>query len=573
MEIYQETIGDLPLLAHVIKRSGLVSCIDRHYPTHGNWTGASVGNTVLGWLMYILSANDHRVYKVEDWAHHHLVSLRWALEDEGITGKTFQDDRLDNLLERFSDTATWETMVSEHIGNLIRLYELPTQTARVDSVNMPAYREVTENGLFQYGHRKEHQANLPFLKTMLVSLDPLGLPITSLSVDGKRSDEPLYLPAIQQARQILGDGILYVGDTKLCNLENCAGIASTGNFYMGPLSLTQYNAAALQAAVRYALTDRSSWQAVSRIDPHTEQSSIFAQSYELPQRERRTLDHIWSERLIAILDPIAQRSQVNSLDNRIKKAQLELTERFIHKKRRLVFRETHREQANAWVNKVLTKFKVAEFLDITWVESQNSTQQTLQKTTKGGLNQPIYPKISIKQQALDEFRTTAGWRIYATNAPIDRLPTQEVLPYYRQEFLIEQQFHKLLTKTTHFLPIFTKKENRITALIRIVCLALQFTATLQFTARQELAKKKQHLKHIVPGNSGKKVEKPSAEILLKRFQPIAAVWVIMPNQKAVAKLINWEQVNEDILDILKCPIDLYDNFIHAFFDVKELGSS
>jgi transposase len=573
MEIYQEPIGDLPLLAHLIKQSGLVSCLDRHYPTHGNWTGPSVGKLVLGWLMYILSENDHCVYKVEDWSARHLVSLRWAFEDEHLSSTAFQDDRLDNLLERFSDGAVWETMLSEHLSHLVRVYDLPTQTARVDSVNMPAYREVRDNGLFQYGHRKEHQANLPFLKTMLVSLDPLGLPITSLCVDGKRSDEPLYQPAIEQAQQILGTGILYVGDTKLCNLENCAYIASTGNFYMGPLSLTQFNAQAVQTAVKYALTDCAAWQDVSRTDPISQQVTVFAKAYELPQRQRSTLEHAWSERLIAVLDPIAQRSQIRSLEQRLKKAQSELLERFIPKKRRLVFRQVHLQEAASFVNKVLIKYKVTDFLTLTWVEAQNQPSKGLKQTDKNGDSHPIYPKITLNQQAIDEFKITAGWRMYATNAPMDRLPTKEVLPYYRQEFLIEQQFHKLLTKTTHFLPIFTKKENRIKALVRLLCLALQITATLQFTARQELAKKKGHLQQIVPGNQGRKVEDPSAEILLKKFQPVAAVWVIIPNQKAVAKIINWEHVHEEILDILKCPIDLYLNYMNAFLDVKELGSS
>ena len=92
MEIHHEKIGDLPLIAQIIKSSGLVSCIDKHYPTHGNWRSPSVGNLMLGWLMYIISENDHRVYKVEDWAKEHLVSLRWALDAPGLTSKSFQDD-------------------------------------------------------------------------------------------------------------------------------------------------------------------------------------------------------------------------------------------------------------------------------------------------------------------------------------------------------------------------------------------------------------------------------------------------------------------------------------------------
>lgn len=566
MEVHQEKIGDLPLIAQIIKSSGLMSCIDKYYPTHGNWRSPSIGNLMLGWLMYIISENDHRVYKVEDWAKEHLVSLRWALDAPDLTSKSFQDDRLANLLERFSDKAAWNAMLSEHNAHLIRLYELPTDIARVDSVNIPAYRDPEEGSLFQFGHRKNHQPNLPQVKTMLVSLDPLALPITSITVDGKRSDEPLYIPAIEQARAALGaTGMLYVGDSKLCNLENCSYIASTGNFYMGPLSRIQYSEQSLRVSVLQALEDKKSWQSISRIDPKTKELEAFGQAYELSQRERCNpqTQVWWYERLIAILDPVAQSTQKESLEKRLKMAQLEILERFIPKKRRLIFKEEHRAEANAFINKVLTKFKVKAFLETDLFVAKEVTKD----------KDPLYIKITLKEQEIADFNTLAGWRIYATNAPLERLQTKDVLPCYRQEFLIEQQFHKLLTKTTSLLPLYLKDEGRIDALIRILCLALQFVATIQYTARQELAKQNDKMDDLVPGNKGRKTEKPTAEILLKRFSTVTAVWIVMPNQPVIAKLINFDPVHTKILKILNCPHDLYLKFINAFDYVNELAPS
>ena len=514
----------------------------------------------------LISENDHRVYKVEDWAKEHLVSLRWALDAPDLTSKTFQDDRLGNLLERFSDKTAWNAMLSEHSRHLIRLYELPTDIARVDSVNIPAYRDPEEGSLFQFGHHKNHQPNLPQVKTMLVSLDPLALPITSITVDGKRSDEPLYIPAIEQARAALGaTGMLYVGDSKLCNLENCSYIASTGNFYMAPLSRTQYSEQSLRISVLQALEDKKSWQSISRIDPKTKELEAFGQAYELSQRERCNpqTQVWWYERLIAILDPVAQSTQKESLEKRLKMAHLEILERFIPKKRRLIFKEEHRAEANAFINKVLTKFKVKAFLETDLFVAKEVTKE----------KDPLYIKITLKEQEIADFNTLAGWRIYATNAPLERLQTKDVLPCYRQEFLIEQQFHKLLTKTTSLLPLYLKDEGRIDALIRILCLALQFVATIQYTARQELAKQNDKMDDLVPGNKGRKTEKPTAEILLKRFSTVTAVWIVMPNQPVIAKLINFDPVHTKILKILNCPDDLYVKFINAFDYVNELAPS
>ena len=156
---------------------------------------------------------------------------------------------------------------------------------------------------------------------------------------------------------------------------------------------------------------------------------------------------------------------------------------------------------------------------------------------------------------------------------MERLQTKDVLPCYRQEFLIEQQFHKLLTKTTSLLPLYLKNEGRIDALIRILCLALQFVATIQYTARQQLAKQNEKMDDLVPGNKGRKTEKPTAEILLKRFSPVTAVWIKVPNQPLVAKLINFEPVHTKILKMLNCPDDLYVTFMNAFDYVNEPAPS
>ncbi len=67
------------------------------------------------------------------------------------------------------------------MGNLVRL----------DSTNGSGYWQVTEDGLFQFGHSKGHRLTLPQFKVMLATLDPLGLAVGLQVVSGDKADDSL----------------------------------------------------------------------------------------------------------------------------------------------------------------------------------------------------------------------------------------------------------------------------------------------------------------------------------------------------------------------------------------------
>src|SRR6266446_7817577 len=41
--IITERVDDIPLLIEQMQRMGLPTLLDNHFPTHGNWTGLSLG--------------------------------------------------------------------------------------------------------------------------------------------------------------------------------------------------------------------------------------------------------------------------------------------------------------------------------------------------------------------------------------------------------------------------------------------------------------------------------------------------------------------------------------------------
>jgi hypothetical protein len=65
--ITNERVDDLPVLLTQIEQMGVQKLIDKHFPTHGNWQGKSLGSIAVIWLAHILSQADHRLNHVQAW--------------------------------------------------------------------------------------------------------------------------------------------------------------------------------------------------------------------------------------------------------------------------------------------------------------------------------------------------------------------------------------------------------------------------------------------------------------------------------------------------------------------------
>jgi transposase len=103
--IITERVDDIPLLLEQRQRMSLPSLIDKHFPTHGNWQGLSLGWVSTIWLSAILSRGDHRLVHVEPWVVNRLWTLRTAT-GQAVERLDFTDDRLEIVLRRLSPTTS-----------------------------------------------------------------------------------------------------------------------------------------------------------------------------------------------------------------------------------------------------------------------------------------------------------------------------------------------------------------------------------------------------------------------------------------------------------------------------------
>ena len=150
--IITERVDDIPLLLEQMQRMGLPTLLDTHFPTHGNWTGLSLGWVSTIWLSSILSRGDHRMVHVAPWVAKRLWTLG-ATTGQAVTRVDFTDDRLEIVLRRLSDDERWSAFESALNQHTVRVYDLSTARVPVDSTSASVYATVSEGGLFQFGHQ------------------------------------------------------------------------------------------------------------------------------------------------------------------------------------------------------------------------------------------------------------------------------------------------------------------------------------------------------------------------------------------------------------------------------------
>ncbi len=193
---------------------------------------------------------------------------------------------------------------------------------------------MTEEGLFQLGYSKDHRPDLPQLKVMLSTLDPLGLPVATQVVSGERADDRLYLPAIAQVSQSLNaHGFLYVGDCKMAALDTRAYLEAQQDFYLCPLAAKQMPEEVLDEYLKPVWAGEQDLTPISR-EREAGKPEQIAEGYErrvLLAREVAGRTISWTERQLIVRSHKLATAATAALHARLAKAQAELERLNEHK--------------------------------------------------------------------------------------------------------------------------------------------------------------------------------------------------------------------------------------------------
>jgi len=575
MEMGAECMSDVVLLLGQMKQMSLPDLLDHRISKYQREQRVSLGWVICIWLAYIMSKGDHRKVSVQDWVRGMRETLKQATGLQ-IREADFTDDRLTIALQHLSGDELWNQIEQDLGQHLIRVYDLPQETVRVDATTVSGYREGGEGSLWQFGHSKDNP-NLRQIKMMMSVLDPLGFPTALQLVPGQHADDGLYIPILEQTfRYLQRKGLLVVGDCKMSATAIRAFIQAAGDYYLTPLSQVGEVASQMPAWIEAGVAKGENLSKVQISDE--EGTHEIARGYEV-KRFCTHEEQTWEERVLIVRSFAFAEAQQHYLEKRLTKARaalVALTPPIGQGKRQIKDEETLVVRAEA----ILEKHEVMGLLTYRYVR-ESKQEEKLVGSGRGGPNRPRQMIEHVRYQitqvqrnavAIAKHVATLGWRAYGTNAPQTRLSFENAVLEYRNEFRIERVFGRFKGDQLAIAPLFVKRDDQVVGLTRLLSLAVRVLILMEFVVRRALAEQQRVLAGLYLDSSRKTTAKPTAERLLRVFSHIKLVTLSLPD-KVVYQVTNFSPVHQEIIDLLGFPPDLYTSLNQTLSRVSQASMS
>jgi transposase len=522
LTVTTEQVDDFPVLVAQAERMAIPELLNRHFTVHGNWQGLSLGWVGTTWLGHILSEGDHRLNHVQPWVEKNPLTVKRSI-GQAARGLDFTDDRLERVLDTLSDDDGWAAFETELNQRTLRVYALKAEVVRVDSSTASGYVSVTEDGLFQFGHSKDHRPDLPQVKVVQSVLDPLGMPVATQVVSGEKADDPLYIPAIRQVRTGLGKrGLLYVGDSKLMSLGNRAYIQAGDDYYLGPLSKVQMPDQDLEGYLRPVWSGEQALTPVYRTNAQGEEEKI-AEGFEREESLTVTVNGeelIWIERRLFVRSFMYAKASETALRERLDQARATLEALNERKQGKRHFQEI--EPLRQAAEEIMRQYRVEGLLSLSFTEQvqERNVRQYGDRPAEVRIEREVTLGVNRNEAAIEQAVAHFGWRVYGTNHSIKHLPLPKAVLAYRNEYLVERGFARLKGRTLSLTPMYLKDDDRVTGLIRLLSIGLRVLTLLEFVVQRRLAESQEKLAGLYAGNPKRTTVTPRAETLLEAFKSI-----------------------------------------------------
>jgi transposase len=363
---------------------------------------------------------------------------------------------------------------------------------------------------------------------MLASLDPLGWTEATQVVNGNEADDPLYKPAIEQIRSILSkEGVLYVGDCKMGASSIRASIKKANDYYLMPLSTTIASAEVLDTYLTPVDSPSPTIEPIYRMNDNGEVQEI-AQGFEINETVTGETDgetRTWTERRLVIRSFKHAAAQEKALNKRLKKAKKEIAN--LTRPRSGYKCITTLDDFWPAVNGFLKKYNVEGLLEIDALEStiEKQCRRYRDKPARVEIKHVLDVHVQDNEVALVATIKRFGWRVYATNAPIENLSLDDAVLAYRDEYIIERCFGRLKGKPLSLTPMYLLRTDHATGLIRLLTIGLRVLTLLEFVVRSKLFEANADIAGLYAGNPKRSTTRPTTEALLGAFSYIDLIGI------------------------------------------------
>lgn len=570
-EPYIERVDDLPVLFGLLQQMSIQANLDAVIVAHGNWQGLTPGWVITIWLIHILSEQNHCMEPVQEWVAKRLMTLH-RLSGQEVRALDFSDDRLALCLKELSKPQVWHAIEAQLGAILIRVYRLRPEIVRLDATVGRVGHNPAEHTLFKVGKAKNGSYETQY-KMMLASLDPLGLPIAVDIEPGNLADDPLYVPIYHRLKKIIKEkGLLVVGDSKMSATEARGEIVVGGDYYLTPLAWLKDEPELLDELLK-------DWQAGEQ-----EATNIFlpqdipgdgsepdpelaiAYGFEVSRFRESVVNNktiVWPERLLVIRSHSYTKTMQDGLHRRLDKAEAalkKLTPARSRGKRQIKDEESLRSA----IEQIEKKYRVQGLFHYTYEREVKERHIRAYKDKPARTERQVRYQLTLNrnQAAIAETEFKAGWRIYATNAPAEKLSLTEAVLAYRDQYLEENIFRRLQGKFLSITPVYVQRDDHAQGLFHLLTLGSRLLALGDYQAKQSLAKEgvEAELTGVYRGNPKRGTARPTTERMLGAFEHINLLLIPSDLSSAGQKVCfvtPLSPVQERILALLGLPTSLY----------------
>jgi transposase len=241
----------------------------------------------------------------------------------------------------------------------------------------------------------------------------------------------------------------------------------------------------------------------------------------------------------------------------LSKAQAALAQLNEHKQGKKVYHDADSLQHAA---QALCKQHQVEGLLRLQIEEQESLRAVRAYGTRpaeGRVERTLHLHSEVDEAAVSAATRRLGWRVYLTNHPHQTLSLEQAVLAYREEYLVERGFGRVIGKPLSLCPMYVHSDQRATGLIHLLSLALRLLTVVQWRCRQRLADQQESVAGLSAGNPKRTTRRPTAEALLQAFRLIH-LSVVTLGQQTHRHMTPLSEVQQRILGLLGVSPALYD---------------
>ncbi|HET6954026.1 MAG TPA: IS1634 family transposase [Acidimicrobiales bacterium] len=496
VDVLEKRLGSLPVIADFCRRLDIAGIIDRACPvrdlalvSHGQVIEALIANRL---------THPRAMVAVADWARD------WAVEEVfGIPADVLNDDRLGRALDAIAPQV--DHLVGSVGAKAIDEFGIDVTRMHWDMTSISLYGAYDNSDedypAPAYGHPKDRRTDLKQIQAGMAVAADGGIPVFHRVYDGGAGEVAQVVDTMRALKDIAGPrGFLLVGDSKLISHTNVTAMADAHVTFIAPL------AASRVPAGLFASLDPAEATFVDYIAERDENTPLWYRgSYRVTEDTMdlagpRKKDIVHRLRRILVYSSANATAAAKARALKLGRARADLDTLVRTAGTR------HRPDAQA------VAAKAAEIARRRRVGAYLHTS-----ISTGADGRPVFA-WTFDQAALDAEAAADGWYALLTNLGPE-VDATEVLLRYKDQPLVERRYGDLKGPVA-VAPVFLRDNQRITALITVICLALLIFCLIEREVRANLAPQTHMTGFYI---NDRRARKPTGRLILQALSDLRLI--------------------------------------------------